>query len=100
MEDIVSFSAPTSGGPVGGYALYSSASQDGEYSLVTTVGPEATDFAVAVTETGTHYYRVSAIGDGGEGAPSEAADNSLVAITASVTPEGATLRASNGDTCR
>lgn len=97
MEDLIVFSAPGLGGPISAYELWSAPASDGPYSLVATAAVDASGFTVAVETTGTPFYRVSAVGPGGQGPASDAVTNGHVSISRCVTPSGATLRASNGE---
>ena len=96
MKDVITFE-PSAGGPVSYFALLRSATADGGYSVVATASAEARVFSHPVSETGAAFYAVRASGPGGESGASEAADNSLVAIAESVSPEGRVLASSNGE---
>jgi len=97
MCDIVSFEAPTQGGPVGGYTLLRTSAPEVAPSEVASVGPDSRSFDFTVEVTGTAYYAVAATGPGGTGPASALAGNDRVAMSAAVRLEGGELRASNGE---
>jgi len=97
MADVVTFSAPEDGGSVSSFALLRSTSTDGPFTQVQAAAPDARVFRHSIDETAAAFYAVVAVGAGGEGPRSDLVDNNVVSISAEVTPDGRTLRSSNGE---